>query len=154
MGDCYVAVAGFPDPQPDHAVRICRFAADCIRSFNTLVSKLEVTLGPDTGDLGVRVGIHSGQVTAGVLRGDRARFQLFGDTMNVWYVWLTTWYNIDVSSTDPTYLMLLSARMESSSKCGKVHVSRETANHLVKAGKQGWLRKRSDTVVAKGKGSL
>ena len=23
--------------------------------------------------------IHSGQVTAGVLRGDRARFQLFGD---------------------------------------------------------------------------
>ena len=28
-----------------------------------------------------RIGIHSGPVTAGVLRGDRARFQLFGDTM-------------------------------------------------------------------------
>lgn len=27
-------------------------------------------------------GIHSGPVTAGVLVGDRARFQLFGDTVN------------------------------------------------------------------------
>jgi class 3 adenylate cyclase len=27
-------------------------------------------------------GIHSGPVTAGVLLGDRARFQLFGDTVN------------------------------------------------------------------------
>jgi class 3 adenylate cyclase len=26
--------------------------------------------------------MHSGPVTAGVLRGDRARFQLFGDTVN------------------------------------------------------------------------
>ena len=27
-------------------------------------------------------GLHSGPVTAGVLKGDRARFQLFGDTVN------------------------------------------------------------------------
>ena len=26
--------------------------------------------------------MHSGPVTAGVLRGERARFQLFGDTVN------------------------------------------------------------------------
>ena len=37
--------------------------------------------GPDTSDLGLRVGLHSGPITGGVLRGDRARFQLFGDTM-------------------------------------------------------------------------
>lgn len=30
----------------------------------------------------MRAGLHSGQVTAGVLRGERARFQLFGDTVN------------------------------------------------------------------------
>lgn len=28
------------------------------------------------------IGMHSGPVTAGVLRGERARFQLFGDTVN------------------------------------------------------------------------
>ena len=30
----------------------------------------------------MRFGIHSGPVTAGVLRGDKQRFQLFGDTVN------------------------------------------------------------------------
>ena len=47
-----------------------------------VTKELEVTLGPDTGDLSLRIGLHSGPVTAGVLRGDRARFQLFGDTVN------------------------------------------------------------------------
>jgi len=46
-----------------------------------MVKQLEVTLGPDTGDLNVRMGLHSGPVTAGVLRGDKSRFQLFGDTV-------------------------------------------------------------------------
>lgn len=30
-------------------------------------------------DLAIRVGLNSGPTTAGVLRGDKARFQLFGD---------------------------------------------------------------------------
>jgi len=47
-----------------------------------LMSDLESSLGPDTADLTIRIGIHSGPVTAGVLKGERARFQLFGDTVN------------------------------------------------------------------------
>lgn len=61
---------------------MCRFARNCIATFNELVRELPVTLGPDTAELKLRVGMHSGQVTAGVLRGDRARFSLFGDTVN------------------------------------------------------------------------
>ena len=34
------------------------------------------------GDLSMRIGLHSGPVTAGVLRGEKSRFQLFGDTVN------------------------------------------------------------------------
>jgi len=61
---------------------MARFAKDILYKFNHLVKAMVVELGPDTEDLGLRVGIHSGPVTAGVLRGERARFQLFGDTMN------------------------------------------------------------------------
>ena len=77
-----MAVAGLPDPRPDHAVAMARFARDCLWATNDLTKRLETQLGPDTGDLCMRIGMHSGDVTAGVLRGQKARFQLFGDTMN------------------------------------------------------------------------
>ena len=130
VGDCYVAVAGCPDPMKNHAIAMSRFAFECIRVMDTLTKRLEVTLGPDTGDLNVRIGLHSGPVTAGVLRGDRARFQLFGDTMNT------------------------AARMESNGERGRIHISHDTAELLVASGKEHWLVQRSDTVYAKGKGAL
>jgi class 3 adenylate cyclase len=83
VGDCYVAVAGLPDPRPDHAVVMAKFANDCLHRMFTTVRKLEVELGPDTAELGLRVGLHSGPVVAGVLRGDKSRFQLFGDTVSL-----------------------------------------------------------------------
>jgi class 3 adenylate cyclase len=58
------------------------FAQQCLERFNELTKELELGLGPGTADLGIRIGLHSGPVTAGVLRGEKARFQLFGDTMN------------------------------------------------------------------------
>ena len=60
-----------------------KFAMDCLERMDYLIhSKLLQQLGEDTQELKLRVGIHSGAVTAGVLRGERARFQLFGDTVN------------------------------------------------------------------------
>ena len=49
-------------PLKDHAVVMCRFARDCLNVFNKMVKRLEVTLGPDTGDLGLRLGLHSGEL--------------------------------------------------------------------------------------------
>lgn len=115
MGDCYVAVTGLPDPQKDHAVAMARFAVNCLHEMQNLTKSLELSLGPDTADLSLRIGLHSGPVTAGVLRGDRSRFQLFGDTMNV------------------------AARMESNGCPDRIHLSQETANLLIQAGKQRWL---------------
>jgi class 3 adenylate cyclase len=120
VGDCYVAVAGLPQPRPDHAIVMARFAHDCMVKMLALVKKLELTLGPDTGDLSMRMGLHSGPVTAGVLRGDRSRFQLFGDTMNT------------------------AARMEHTGLRGKIQLSQETAALLSAAGKIGWLNSRDD----------
>jgi class 3 adenylate cyclase len=130
VGDCYMAVAGLPEPRKDHAVVMAHFAHDCNVELIHLVKQLEVTLGPDTGDLAMRFGLHSGPVTAGVLRGQRARFQLFGDTVNT------------------------AARVETTGEKGRIHVSQETADLLVAAGKSKWVKKREEKVVAKGKGEL
>jgi len=63
IGDCYVAVAGLPEPRKDHAVVMARFSRDCQSRMNDLTKLLEVALGPDTGDLALRIGLHSGPVT-------------------------------------------------------------------------------------------
>ena len=61
---------------------MCRFAYTAMERFQSQVNLLAMALGPDTADLKLRSGLHTGQVTAGVLRGDRSRFSLFGDTVN------------------------------------------------------------------------
>ena len=83
FGDCYVASAGVPEPLENHAVHMARFAVDCRAEMLKVVRQMEVWLGPDTGDLSMKIGLHSGPVTGGVLRGERARFQLFGDTVSL-----------------------------------------------------------------------
>ena len=80
IGDCYVAVTGLPTPRDDHALCMAKFARDMMEAWEEQQMRLTATLGTGLLDLGLRVGMHSGPVTAGVLRGDRARFQLFGDT--------------------------------------------------------------------------
>jgi class 3 adenylate cyclase len=82
IGDCYLAATGVPESQPNHALIMARFAHECNIRMKILTKKLDSSLGPDCSDLKVRFGMNSGPVTAGVLRGDRARFQLFGDTVN------------------------------------------------------------------------
>jgi class 3 adenylate cyclase len=82
IGDCYLAVTGLPEPRKDNAIVMAKFARDCLSKMNDVTRKLEVTLGPETGDLEMRFGLHSGPVTAGVLRGEKSHFQLFGDTVN------------------------------------------------------------------------
>ena len=78
----------------------------------------------------MRIGLHSGPVTAGVLRGEKSRFQLFGDTVNT------------------------AARVESTGMRNRIHISEETANLLETASKGHWIKPREDLVHAKGKGEL
>jgi class 3 adenylate cyclase len=68
---CFLA-----DPRDDHAVVMVRFASDCLLKMTEVTQALELELGPGTGDLTMRFGLHSGPVTAGVLRGQKSRFQV------------------------------------------------------------------------------
>ncbi|CAB9504460.1 Receptor-type guanylate cyclase gcy [Seminavis robusta] len=128
VGDCYVACCGLPEPNKNHALVMARFAQDCARRVRVVTRKLEVELGPETSALGFRFGLHSGPVTGGVLRGQRARFQLFGDTVNT------------------------AARIESTGKKGRIQISSATANLIREAGKGAWVVPREDKVLAKGIG--
>ena len=131
IGDCYLAVAGLPHPQPDHSVLVVKFARDCMVQMQSLVqNQLAERLGTDTSYLQLRVGLHTGSVTAGVLRGQKSRFQLFGDTVNT------------------------AARMESTGKPGWIQASQTTVDALIYQGKQRWVKPREDMVLAKGKGTL
>lgn len=109
---------------------MCKFAQNCLHTFSELAKELELSLGPGTADLGLRVGLHSGPVTAGVLRGERARFQLFGDTMNT------------------------ASRIESTSLKNMVQISQSTADALTKAGRNRMFIPRKGLVQAKGKGEV
>ena len=61
IGDCYVAITGLPLPRKDHALVMCRFANDTREKMRLVTKTLESTLGSDTGDLDLRIGLHSGQ---------------------------------------------------------------------------------------------
>jgi class 3 adenylate cyclase len=130
IGYCYVAVVGLPVPRAVHAVAKFRFAHEVHKCIGTLTKALEVQQGTGTSDLKMRIGTHSGPVTAGVLRGEKSRFHLFGNTMNT------------------------AARMESTGERGKMQVSEDTANLLLKFGKQHWLKTREERVYVKGKGEM
>ena len=82
IGDCYMCVTGLPDPQLDHAWTMAKFALNARTKMTEVLEELETRVGPDTSELSMRSSMHSGPTTAGVLRGDQSRFQLFGDTVN------------------------------------------------------------------------
>ncbi len=44
---------------------MARFARECLIAMSDMTRQLEKTLGSDTADLGLKVGLHSGPVVAG-----------------------------------------------------------------------------------------
>ncbi|CAB9505094.1 Receptor-type guanylate cyclase gcy [Seminavis robusta] len=130
IGDCYVACTGLPEAQPNHAVIMVKFARDCYSKMSFLLPMLAEKLGPEAATLSFRVGLHSGPVTGGVLRGQKSRFQLFGDTINT------------------------ASRMESLGIAGRIHMSQTTADELISKGFGRWVVPREDKVQAKGKGEM
>jgi len=130
IGDCYIAVTGIPDEREDHAVVMAEFAQECRIRMYFIINELISVFGPSANNLSMRFGVHSGPITAGVLRGMKPRFELFGDTINT------------------------ASRMESTGVRDKIQVSEQTATILRQKGYGKWLTPRDGLVDVKGKGLL
>jgi len=101
IGDAYLAISGLPKPDPKHAENVVNAALE-IRNF---IANRHKEKGDKT--FRVRIGIHTGNVIAGIVGATKFAYDIWGDTVNT------------------------AARMEESSAEGKINISQTTYN-LVK----------------------
>jgi class 3 adenylate cyclase len=75
IGDAYMAVAGTPRPDSDHAGSIVELALDMQRAATAIAPLWPM-------ELRLRIGMSSGPVVAGVIGHKRFAYDLWGDTVN------------------------------------------------------------------------
>lgn len=120
IGDAYMAVCGLPRADEQHAEKVVAAAME-IRSF---IQERRQQLGDKTFE--IRIGIHSGEVVAGIVGVKKFAYDIWGDTVNT------------------------AARMEQNSEPGKINIS-QTTYDLVKQSFKCTYRGEFD---AKNKGKL
>ncbi len=96
VGDAYIAVAGLPVPDANHAVN----AINAVLEIRAFIAKRKAEMGSKTFD--VRIGVNSGSVVAGIVGVKKFAYDIWGDTVNT------------------------AARMEQNSEAGEINISQST----------------------------
>ena len=96
IGDAYLAVAGLPTADPQHAEHVVRAAIEINNFMQDRIAKLV------NNTFEIRIGVHSGSVVAGIVGVKKFAYDIWGDTVNT------------------------AARMEQNSDAGRVNISETT----------------------------
>jgi adenylate cyclase len=75
IGDAYMAAAGIPEAQSDHADRIAALAPRMLEAVSAIAEATELKVQ-------ARIGIHTGPITAGVIGTHKFVYDVWGDTVN------------------------------------------------------------------------
>jgi adenylate cyclase len=75
IGDAYMVAGGLPEERPDHAIAI----ADMALAMLEEVHRIGAQFGEN---LEARIGVHSGEVVAGIIGQHRFIYDVWGDTVN------------------------------------------------------------------------
>jgi class 3 adenylate cyclase len=116
IGDSYMAVA-FPQGSSSSEQRAANTVPHSVRNDNAhvfssasaaldMLHAVSHIVSPTGSPVEVRLGVHCGAVTAGVIGKERLQYDVWGDTVNV------------------------ASRMESSGEPGRIHVSKAFADAL------------------------
>ncbi|MDR3162688.1 MAG: adenylate/guanylate cyclase domain-containing protein [Helicobacteraceae bacterium] len=76
IGDSYMTVGGLDPFDRDHMQRVAAMALDAVRLFNEIKTELNIA------NSGIRIGIATGPVVAGVIGSVRSAYDLWGSTVN------------------------------------------------------------------------
>lgn len=80
IGDAYMAVAGIPSPNKTHAVDCVLAALEIERVISELREKEMAANRPYWE---IRIGIHTGELVAGVVGSEKFAYDVWGDTVNI-----------------------------------------------------------------------
>jgi ligand-binding sensor domain-containing protein/class 3 adenylate cyclase len=78
IGDAYLAVCGLPDADNQHTVKVVKAAREIMQFMDTKKKQLGDSIGLDE----IRIGIHSGDVVAGIVGVKKFAYDIWGDTVN------------------------------------------------------------------------
>lgn len=119
IGDEYMLAGGLPRPRSDHAQAVADAALDMLTMINDMNDRSEHSLE-------LRVGIHTGEVVAGVIGSRKFSYDVWGDTVNT------------------------ASRMQTHGLPGHIQITEETAHRL----QPEFELARRGTIRVRGKGRM